>query len=157
MGAEGLQLKRASELLVKSLGGIEAAAGLLGKGASTVGRWVNRNDPDHFVNLRDLRELEANAPEPLVTITLCRMAGGVFVPNIDHAADEGTLAGMVMQLSKELGDVSGTVAKALADGVVTSAEAEAALEQLDDLNRVGAQLRTALQSIRGDKPEESGK
>lgn len=149
MGAEGLQLKRASELLVKSLGGIEAVAALVGKGSSTVGRWVNRNDADSWINLRDLREAEANAPEPLVTMALCRMLGGVFVPHVCHGADEGTLAGLVMQLSKELGDVAGSIAMALADGEVSAAEAERGLRELDDMARVQAQLRGVLESIRG--------
>lgn len=145
---EGLQLKRASELLVKSLGGIEAVAALLGKGSSTVGRWVNRNDGDSWINLHDLREAEANAKQPLVTMALCRMAGGVFVPNIAHGADEGTLAGLVMQLSKELGDVAGSIAAALADGECSPDEAEQALRELDEMARVKAQLRTVLEGIR---------
>lgn len=149
MGVEGLQLKRASELLVKSLGGIEAVASLVGKGSSTVGRWVNRNDGESWINLRDLREAEANAPEPLVTMALCRMAGGIFVPHVCHGADEGSLAGLVMLLSKELGDVAGSIAAALADGEVSPCEADRALRELDEMARAQAQLRAVLESIRG--------
>lgn len=149
MEREGIQLKRATELLTEAAGGAKQAAAICGRGLSTVYRWADRNAPNDFISLRDLRELEANAREPLVTMTLCRMAGGVFVPNIDVSADEGTLAGLVMQLSKELGDVAGEIAKAMADGTVTPAEATTALDQLDDLARVTAQLRGALESIRG--------
>lgn len=149
MGREGLQLKRATELLIDSIGA-KTAAGVTGRGLSTVYRWADRNAPNDFISLRDLRELEANAPEPLVTMALCRMAGGVFVPHIDLAADEGTLAGMVMQLSKELGDVAGKVSMALADGVVTPGEAEGCLRELDDMARLQAQLRAMLESIGRD-------
>lgn len=148
MNGEGLQLKRATELLVKSIG-LEAAASLIVPEKSQVQRYYDRNS-GQWIKLNDLRELEANAPEPLVTMALCRLAGGVFVPNIDLAADEGTLAGMVMQLSKELGDVAGKVGMALADGVVTHGEAEGCLRELDDLARVTSQLRGALESIRRD-------
>ncbi len=150
MEREGIQLKRATELLTEAAGGAKQAAGICGRGLSTVYRWSDRNAPNDFISLRDLRELEANAKQPLVTMTLCRMAGGVFVPHIDLAADEGTLAGMVMQLSKELGDVAGKVSMALADGVVTPSEAEGCLRELDDMARLQAQLRTMLESIRGE-------
>lgn len=147
MVSEALQLKRASEVLVKSLGGIEHAASLLNKGKSVVGRWVNRNEPDHWFNLRDLREAEANAPDPVVTKALCRMAGGVFVPNVDLGADEGTLGFFVMRMAKELGDVSGEIAAALADGVVDPGEAARALGQLEELTACCAQLRGVLMQI----------
>lgn len=150
MEREGIQLKRATELLTEAAGGAKQAAGICGRGLSTVYRWADRNAPNDFISLRDLRELEANAKQPLVTMTLCRMAGGVFVPHIDLAADEGTLAGMVMQLSKELGDVAGKVSMALADGVVTPGEAEGCLRELDDMARLQAQLRTMLEAIRGE-------
>lgn len=148
MNGEELQLKRATELLVKSIG-LEASASLIAPEKSQVARYYDRNS-GQWIKLNDLRELEANAPEPLVTKTLCRLAGGVFVPNIDLAADEGTLAGMVMLLSKELGDVAGKVSVALADGVVTPTEAEGCLLELDDMARLQAQLRQMLETIRGD-------
>ena len=148
MNGEELQLRRATELLVKSIG-LEAAASLIVPEKSQVARYYDRNS-GQWIKLNDLRELEANAPAPLVTMTLCRLAGGVFVPNIDLAADEGTLAGMVMQLSKELGDVAGKVSMALADGVVTPGEAEGCLRELDDMARLQAQLRQMLEAIRGD-------
>lgn len=147
MNSERLQLKRAVELLVRSAGGIEAVASLLGKGKSVVGRWTNRNDEEHSINLADLRELEANAPEPLVTIALARMAGGVFVPHIDLSADEGTVPFLAMQLAKELGDVTGEIALAMADGAISAREAEGVLAQLDELDTKSAQLRAAMKRI----------
>jgi len=148
--ARARALKLATGELVGWLGGIEGAAVSIEKGKSVVGRWVNRADADHFINIADLVALELIAPRPVVTELLCKMAGGIFVPHIDLSADRGTLGFLVMQLSKELGELSGKMAAALADGVVTDAEAMAAEAELDDLDRVSAQLRSALARIRDD-------
>lgn len=148
--ARAKALKLASGELVQSLGGIEGAAASLEKGKSVVGRWVNRNDPDHFIGVADLVALELLAPRPVVTELLCKLQGGLFVPHIDLAADEGSLSWLVMQLSKELGELSGNIAAALADGRVTAREAEAAVCELDDLDRASQRLRAALAMITRD-------
>jgi hypothetical protein len=146
--ARAKALKLATAELVGSLGGIEGAAVSIEKGKSVVGRWANRNDPDHFIGVADLVALELLAPRPVVTQLLCKLNGGLFVPHVDMAADEGSLAWLVMQLSKELGELSGSIAGALADGRVTDAEAGAAEAELHDLMRVGHQLAGALAQIR---------
>lgn len=140
-------LKRASGDLISALGGIEGAAASIEKGKSVVGRKVNPTDTEHFLSIHEVAELEALAPHPVVTELLCKLAGGLFVPHVDLAADEGSLAWLVMQLSKELGELSGEIATALADGVVTPAEATSALGQLDDLDRLSQQLRALLRKI----------
>lgn len=148
---ESLQIKRATELLIDSVG-VKTVCAITGKAPATVYRWADRNLLDDFIRLPTLRELEAIAPEPLVTMALCRMAGGVFVPHIEMPADAGSLAGMVMQLSKELGDVAGAISSGLADGKFLPSEAEAALRELDDMVRQQAQLRAALQALRDGQP-----
>ncbi|NBW12163.1 MAG: hypothetical protein EBR82_29450 [Caulobacteraceae bacterium] len=146
--ARARALKLATGELVGSLGGIEGAAASLEKGKSVVGRWANRNDPDHFINVADLVNLELIAPRPVVTEQMCKLLGGLFVPHVDLAADEGSLSWLVMQLSKELGQLSGEIANALADGMVTDTEASAAEGHLQDLMRVGHQMASALAQIR---------
>lgn len=146
--ARAKALKLATGELVHALGGIEGAAASIEKGKSVVGRWANRNDPDHFIGVADLVNLELIAPRPVVTELLCKMAGGLFVPNVDLAADEGSLSWLVMQLSKELGGLSGEIASALADGMVSDAEAGAAEAHLHDLMRVAHQMASALGQIR---------
>jgi len=140
---EARQFKHATRKLIKAVGGLKVAAGHLDKSVTVVGRW--EEDTPRFVNVADLRELEAIAPRPFVTELLCRFAGGVFVPNIDCAAEEGSPAWLVMQLSKELGDVSGEIAQALAnDGGIDRDEAGAALEQLNELEAMSRRLRALL-------------
>lgn len=132
MNPERNQLKRATEKLVKSLGGIEAAADILSKGVSTVGRWTTKHDRES-INLIDLHELEANADEPLVTMALARLAGGVFVPLPSASIDGAGLREKVIAIAEELGDVSQRVREALADEVMKSREADAVERELDDL------------------------
>jgi hypothetical protein len=142
-------LKRATADLVQALGGIEGAAASLEKGKSVVGRWTCRNEPAHFIGVGDLADLEALAARPFVTEYLCKLNGGIFVPHIEHGADPGTLGFLVMRLSKELGDLSGEVATALADGAMDQAEAKRALAELDQLVVAAAQVRAALQQKMG--------
>lgn len=152
MGSRG-RIKRAVRHAVHLCGGVDGAAATADRKRSVVGDWNNLAHAafpptDCALALDEIAVSQGHLPP--ITSALARELGGVFVPNIDCLADEGTLAGMVMQLSKELGDVAGEIAKAMADGVVTADEAVAALDQLADLTRVAAQLRGTLENIRGD-------
>ena len=140
-------LKAATAELVALLGGIEGAAATLERGKSGVGRWSNANDLDHWIGIADCAALEAIAGRPVVTELLCKLNGGLFVPHIDLAADEGSVGWLVMRLSKELGDVSGEIATALGDHVLAADEAGRALAQLDELDTVSRQLRAMLGRI----------
>lgn len=145
--ARARALKAATGELVALLGGIEGAAATLERGKSVVGRWANRNDAEHWIGVADLAALEAVAGRPVVTELLCKLAGGLFVPHIDLAADEGTVGWLVMRLSKELGEVSGLVAEALADGDICAGEASGVLAMLDALDVGSHQLRAVLDRI----------
>lgn len=153
MSAGRGRIKRAVRQAVHLCGGVDGAAATAERSRSVAGDWNNLNHPafpptDCALALDEIAVSQGHLPP--IASALARELGGVFVPNVDALADEGTLAGMVMQLSKELGDVAGEIAKAMADGVVTPDEATGALDQLDDLARVTSQLRAALESIRRD-------
>lgn len=151
--SDRLQIKRATELLVKSVGGIEPAAALLGKSASAVGRWTNKNDAEYSIPVAEMAELEANAPSALVTRALCRLAGGVFVPLPQAPGCDSALPLTVMELASELGQVSGKISEGLSDdGVLDDAEIDAVLRELDDHDAVSARLRLTLEAMRPVKP-----
>ena len=140
-------LKAATEQLVDLFGKDSNAGAMLDppKGKTSVGNWASKNDPIHWIGIRDLIQLEALAGKPVVTELLCKLNGGLFVPHIDLAADEGSVGWLVMRLSKELGEVSGSIAEAYSgDGDIDGAEAAGALAQLDDVDTVSAQLRAVL-------------
>lgn len=140
------KIKVATAALVQSVGGIEAAAATLERGKSGVGRWVNLHEPDHFIPVHEAARLEQYAPQPVVTEMLCRLAGGLFVPHINHGADEGSPEWLAMRLAKELGDISGAIAMALADdGRIDGGEAAAVLAEIDQLSVATAQLRGLMQ------------
>lgn len=146
--AKARALKVATRQLVSQVGGIEAAAGLLERGKSTVHRWTDRNDTEHFINVHDAVRLQELAEDTHLIELLCRVAGGVFVPGLDPGADEGTPAWLAMQLAQQLGQVSGELAAALADdGRIDAGEARRALAAQDQLDRVSAQLRAALAAV----------
>lgn len=146
--AKGRALKLATGQLVSAIGGIEAAAGLLDRGKSTVHRWTDRNDSEHFASVRDIVRAEELAGRNDVTALLCKFAGGLFVPHLDLSAEEGTPAWLAMQLAQRLGQVSGEIARSLADdGRIDAREAIRVLVQLDDHDRVSAQLRAALDAV----------
>jgi hypothetical protein len=145
------KLKIASAELVHAVGGIEAAAATLERGKSGVGRWVNRNEPEHSIPVHELVQLEAVAGRPLVTEMLCRIAGGFFVPHINPGADEGSAEWIAMLLAKELGEVSGAISSALADDRrIDAREAEGVLAHLEDLERGAAQLRGLMGRVMAD-------
>ena len=94
---------------------------------------------------------------PHVTHWLCHRRGGVFVPLPQGEDDADGMMVTVAELAGELGDVSRAISEAVCasgDGGrdVTSAEAAAALAELDGLDRTSAQLRLKLQAkIKGEQ------
>lgn len=153
MTAQRGRIKRAVRHGVQLCGGVDGAAATADRSRSVAGDWNNLNHAafppaDCALALDEVAVAQGHLP-PIVS-AMARELGGVFVPHIDVAADEGSLGGLVMQLSKELGDVAGAIHAALADGECSPAEAEAALRELEDLARRQSQLRAALESIIGE-------
>lgn len=148
LGVREQRLKAASADLVGAAGGIEAAADLLGRGKSTVGRYVNINDEEYFIPVNAVAALErvthGTPGWPQVTRAMCALAGGVFVPLPDAAAGDGELRGHVMQLSSELGDVARELDTALRDERITVREEAAIHRQIDDLIAKAVELKRAV-------------
>lgn len=120
---EAKALKRASRQLIKSVGGIEAAADLVGKKHAQVGRWHNRDDLGSWINLADLRMLEDHAEAAFVTAEMARLAGGCFIPLPDRSGDGTALAGRLIEIMDRVGKVAGQTQQAIADGVCEPREA----------------------------------
>ena len=148
------RLKRAVRAGISACGGVDGAAVTVERCRSVAGDWNNLNHTA-FPTIDKALALDevaiAKGELPPIACAYARELGGVFVANIDVLADAGSLAGMVMQLSKELGDVAGSISTALADGKVSPSEAEAALRELDDMTRRQSQLRSALENLREGK------
>lgn len=149
------RLKRAVRDAIHICGGVDGAAATAERSRSVAGDWNNLSHAA-FPPLDCAMAIDEIAVSrgmlPPITTALAREMGGVFVPHIDAIADEGTLSGMVMRLSKELGDLAGSMAQALADGDINSTEAEGSLKELEDMSRLIAQLRGQLETIRDGNP-----
>jgi hypothetical protein len=148
LGVRDQRLKAASADLVGAAGGIEAAADLLGKGKSTVGRYANINDEDYFMPVNAVAALErvthGTPGWPQVTRAMCALAGGVFVPLPDAGGTDGELRAGVMHLSAELGDVAREIDRALGDGRVSPREESAIHRQIDELIGKAVELKQAV-------------
>jgi len=143
------RLKAASSDLVGAVHGVEAAADLVGKGKSTIGRYSNINDEDYWMPIDVIAALErvthGTPGHPQVTRELCRLAGGVFVPLPQADLGSDDLRAAVMQLFSEMGDVSREIDRSLAgDGRISAKEAEAINREIEDLFARGIELKQAV-------------
>lgn len=138
-----LRLKDATRSLQRSVGGVEEAARITGKGKSQHGRCQSAHDGD-FLTVDDAARLEAVAPRdaawPPLTRLLAELAGGVFLPLPDAAAHDEPLALRVVRLAKELGDLAAATQDGLADG---SLEAHELLR----IRREGGELEVELAGL----------
>lgn len=139
------RLKAASSDLVGAAGGIEAAADMVAKGKSTIGRYVNINDEEYSMPVDVVAALErvthGTAGHPQVTRELCRLAGGVFVPLVKPGVSHDCLRAGVMRLSSELGDVAREINAALTDDEVCAREETAIHRQIDELVAKAIELK----------------
>lgn len=141
------RIKRGVRRGIELCSGIDGAAATADRSRSVAGDWNNLNArvfPPLDCALAIDEVAVAHGQTPPIASAYARELGGVFVPLPDSAADPETLAGMVMQLSGRLGDLSREMATALADGTVTPAEARRLIDLQADLDATSAQLRQAL-------------
>lgn len=141
------RLKRKVRDAIDQCGGIDGAGATAERSRSVAGDWHNLNHKafptlDCALALDEAVIAQGKAP-PIASAT-CRELGGVFVPLPDCGADPDSLAGMVMGLASEVGDVARRVSEAVADQVVKACEAEAIEHELDELDRLSARLRLAV-------------
>ncbi|NOW44084.1 hypothetical protein FHW96_000211 [Novosphingobium sp. SG751A] len=145
------RIKRAVRKAIGHSGGIDGAAATVERSRSTVGDWNNLNT-DTFPPLDCAFAMDeiavAEGQLPPVICAMARELGGVFVPAIDVGADEGSPAFLAMQLAQTLGEVSGEIARSLADdNRIDHREAARCSDKLHAHNRIAAQLQQQLEKI----------
>ncbi|MBA15545.1 MAG: hypothetical protein CMN73_04230 [Sphingomonas sp.] len=162
MTPEKLHLKRATQDMIRGVGGLEAAAGFCRVGKSVLGDAQNVHCRDRFVAIDVVADLEPLARErdgwPHVTRALCREMGGVFVP-LPQAEGADSVETCLIALASEFGDVAQAVREAMADKVWTLAEIEAATAELDQMDATSAKMRLSLKhkrrELRAASPDRS--
>jgi hypothetical protein len=141
------RLKRGVRASVDQCGGIDGAAATAERSRSVAGDWRNLN-ARAFPPLDCALALDeasiAQGKDPEIIRALARELGGVFVPLPDCLAEPESLAGLVMELTGRLGDISEEMRLALSDGVVTRDEACRLLDLQTRHDEVSAQLRMAV-------------
>ena len=155
MTPEKLALKRATAEMIKGVGGLEAAAGFCRVGKSVLACNGSVNEPDSFVALDVVADLEPLARGrdgwPHVARALAAQSGFALVRLPDALPDAGGLLHLVAKQAKEGGDIASSICAALADGQVDAVEARAARREVADLIQVMVAMDAALAAIEGTR------
>jgi hypothetical protein len=138
-------LKAATRQLVRLAGGVESAASITRVGFPAVARYGNLAEPDCYMPIDIVADLEADTGEPLVTRALAEATGHVLVPGPAVPA-EGDFVGHVARIAREAGEVMARLGHALADGRITAAECRELklVDEAGDLVVAAARLKRAL-------------
>ena len=152
------RMKRGVRAAIGACGGVDGAGATAGRSRTTAGEWNNLAHPafpplDCALALDEAAIAQGKAPQ--IVRAFARELGGVFVPLPDTLADPESLAGLVMELTGRLGDISEEMRAALADGVVEPDEARRLLELQHRHDEVSAQLRLALMCLPEPVPDGS--
>lgn len=105
-------------------GGVGAVAGAYGFNPNTLQLKTNPNTQSHHLNLNEFEAVLGHTRDPRLMDSLCTVFGNAAwmdLSSIQHAGDEQ----MIMQLgelSKNVGEMTQSVASALADGRVEAGE-----------------------------------
>lgn len=151
MTPEKLDLKRATQEMIRGVGGLEAAAGFCRVGKSVLGDNQSISKPESFVALDVVEDLEPLARDrdgwPHVTRAMCRHMGGVFVAIPEGRATGADLMGMLARKVKEGADVSSSLCEALRDGEVKPEEARKVRGEIMELMELLAAMDAELAAI----------
>lgn len=145
------RMKRGVRLGIDLCSGVDGAAATADRRRSVAGDWHNLNHaafPPLDCALAIDEVALSQGRRPPIIAAYARELSGVFVRLPDCAADPDTLAGMVLQLTARLGEISSEMAASLSnDGVVDMAEAARLLDLKHEHDAVSAQLGLALETI----------
>jgi hypothetical protein len=146
---QGLKVKFG--VLLRAVGGVEAAAPFCRVGKSVLAASGSINEPERFPAadaILDLETVTRGTPDwPVVTRYLARQQGFELVPDPDVEAGRIDLQ-TIAALSKEAGDVVSKIAANLEGGLTAEEVRAAAIErEFDELINVAVQGRAAVRAI----------
>lgn len=139
-------LKTRTRKLIEKAGGAEEAAGRTRVRPSALYNYGNVNNPDHFMPVDVILDLEADTGEPIVSAYLAKITGHVLIPVVARVGD-GELARDLARIGKETADLFARVASDMADGKVSREEAAATITEVDEAIQALSSFRARLSLI----------
>lgn len=134
-------IETATRDLIKSCGGLEAAASHTRVGKSTLGRYQQRTG--EFMPADIIADLESATGLPLVTDALAKLAHRMLLA-LPHADADPEIAARLALVGKEVADVFAAGAAMLVDGRADRQERLALIDQVREAQTALAALATAL-------------
>ncbi|KIT17487.1 phage regulatory CII family protein [Jannaschia aquimarina] len=141
-------LKNHTEALVKDVG-VEAACAITGKSKATLGRYYSHHDEhaNRYMPIDTVAHLEDAAGYPHVTTALAELAGlHLARSRNDPSARDGHVTSDVALLSRRFGLLMEAYAEAIADNVITTAEARQMLAETMELQKVLVEMKLHLEA-----------
>jgi hypothetical protein len=147
-------LKAAARRLIKSCGGVEAAAMATRVNKSALSDYQNVDKPDHFMPADVIADLEYDIGQPIMTSAMAKLCSHYMVPDGTRPT-ELSFPEKLSRIAKETADIFEKGTASMADGVISEQEAEEILREVQDAHDVLQQARGLLeQIIGGDSHEE---
>ena len=130
MTPEKLALKRATQEVIRGVGGLEAAAGFCRVGKSALSDAQSVNKPDCFVALDVVADLEPLARGrddwPQITRLLAQLHGFALVKLPDALPACADVLHLVARQARHGGELAEAICEALRDGHISEGEARTA-------------------------------
>lgn len=134
-------LKTGFGLLIRDVGGLEAAQAVTGYSHGRLSEAASVHNDVRWPRADHVAELEAVAGQPRVTFHLARLAGCTLLPIPVANGDHGIAIAAVLRTA---GEVGGRAAEAMADGALDDTERAALAERLAALKRAVAHAEAVI-------------
>lgn len=134
--------KTAIKALLRQVGGPKEAALLFGVSHTTVYAYQDEAEPEH---MPWPKVVALSGPDaPAIADYMAARCGGVFVP---MAQDCGAAPLLLAEVARQQGEMMAVLVQALADGRLTTTEAQRGIAEINDAMQAQARLRARLQAI----------
>jgi hypothetical protein len=140
--AELLALKSATRVVLLAHGKQSAAAAACRLNEPSLSDCASAYHPERCLPVDVALQLELSGASRAITAALAQAHGCLLVPVVVRGG--GDLAAELSALGREVGDVFGASARALADGVVSEAERADLARELAEMIAVGQRALAAL-------------
>lgn len=139
--------------LIRLAGGVEAAAAIIGKGKSQVGRFQSVHEPD-VMSIEDAISLEAatigKPGHPVMTRHMARRSGHALIKLPHKPATASDLLDLIGEVSAECGDLIAGLLAGVRNGDFSGDQQIAIREQIADLIEFAVAIDVSLDSFAGE-------